>query len=387
MSSWDAIRRNHQRLSEGFPTRSEGLRAIDLLACILEHGNREELAYDHPLRNRFVVGAEFNYQWFVQYARKLVTASRLRGSEEVTKRLSEPKEFFGANNEIETALKLHLEGLKVSFVKRETIPTPDIVTTVRGQSLHAEVSSLNRPDYEAWHVLFMNHLLDSTFRNGIAAGGYLVAAKSWSKTEEAIRQIDEAIRRVKESDKTEKLNIPGIATVYLAPKDKSSELPADCRGQYRFTGPSIRPLQEQIIRKIEEKASQISAGGHSGILVLYSQTVGSESANELFEAPMDEVEVVLAAHPGILALFLVVPHMHIGVISTVKEDASEAKHNGNKMLLSSGVGLYQYESSLIWKNPHSDEALPDEILNAFEKYSDNLGGLLTLEDASTFPKA
>jgi hypothetical protein len=101
------------------------------------------------------------------------------------------------------------------------------------------------------------------FTTANRAGGYLVAAKSLSKTDEAIQRVDEAIKRVKESNKTEKLNIPGIATVYLAPQEKSLELPPDRRGQYRFTGPAARPLQDQITRKINEKSSQISVGGNS----------------------------------------------------------------------------------------------------------------------------
>ncbi len=288
---------------------------------------------------------------------------------------------MGANNEMEVALELSLEGLEVAFVKTGTIPTPDIVASVQGQSLHAEVSSLNRPDYEAWHMRFINHVMDAAFRNRLTAGGYLVAARSLSKTEDAIRQVDEAAKRVAKSGKMEKLNIPGITTLYLAPQSDSPGIPEDCRGSYRFTGPSPRPLQEQIIRKIEEKADQISADGNSGILVLYSYTVRRESVIELFEASMDEVEVVLAAHPRIMALILTVPHMHIGVTSNMKEEASEARKNGNKVLLSSEVGVYQYESSLIWKNPHSDQPLPAEVLHAFENYPKNLVKLLPLGDA------
>src|SRR5205807_413326 len=128
----------------------------------------------------------------------------------------------------------------------------------RALCLHVEVSSLNRPDYEHWNMMFMNHIFNSTFRNQMIGGGYLVAARKRSTLEEAIRQVDEAVFRVKQTGKTEKFNIPGVATIYLALESKSKELPEDCRGRYRTTGPPSHPLQEQIVRKIEEKSGQVS---------------------------------------------------------------------------------------------------------------------------------
>jgi hypothetical protein len=357
------------------------MRAVRFLASFFEQTGCEALAGDHPLHNRFLVGFEPNYQWLTQYARKLITVSSFSGFEQVAKRLGNSKEFLPANNEIEVALKLHLEGLPVSFARFASAPIPDVLTIIDGQTVRMEVSSLNRPDYEKWNQMFLNHLLGATFVKGLMSGGYLNTIKSFSILQEAIVQVNEAIERVKQSGNIEKLNIQGVATVYLATQEKASQLPEDCRGSYRFTGPYSRPLQEQIIRKIGEKARQASGRNESGILFLNTQLADRQSLSELFEAAIDDVEVVLAAYPKLQGLVLTIPHLGIGVVSSVETHSLSEKYNGNKILLESEVGVYQYESSIIWKNKHPDQGLSDKVLSALRSYSRNLVHLAPLQDS------
>jgi hypothetical protein len=87
---------------------------------------------------------------------------------------------------------------------------------------------------------------------------------------------------------------------------------------------------------------------------------------------MDDVEVALATYPKLLSLVLMVPHAKVRTISNEKaEDFRKEKKNA-KVLLESEVGVYQYESSMIWKNPHADGTVPGRILAALENYPSNL---------------
>jgi hypothetical protein len=58
----------------------------------------------------------------------------------------------------------------------------------------------------------------------------------------------------------------------------------------------------------------------------------------------------------------------------MKSSSSIEKKDG-KIYLESEIGKGQYESSLLWKNLHSDHIFPAEVENAIENYSSNVNKL------------
>ena len=62
----------------------------------------------------------------------------------------------------------------------------------------------------------------------------------------------------------------------------------------------------------------------------------------------------------------------------LSNDSLKREIKNNKIFLECEVGKYQYESSIIWKNLHSDQTFPLEILSAMENISSNLNKLLQL---------
>jgi hypothetical protein len=93
---------------------------------------------------------------------------------------------------------------------------------------------------------------------------------------------------------------------------------------------------------------------------------------------MDETEVVLAAHPKVLALVLTVPHLSIGVLSQC-EGGAPGLAKGDKSFPTDEVGVHQYESSLIWKDHRPERNLPEEVLRSLQCNSNNLARLARLE--------
>ena len=159
MKYWDWLEQFHQKIYSKYPNGQEGLKAVHLIRSFFEQIGIEKLSKNHPLNNRLGIGMLQNYSWLVQYAQKLITASQLSGFEGVARRFSTPTEYIAANAEIETALKLHLGGLDVSFSKEEIKQTIcDLNVKIGGEVVRIEVSSLNPPDEEMRIEALQRHI-------------------------------------------------------------------------------------------------------------------------------------------------------------------------------------------------------------------------------------
>jgi hypothetical protein len=103
MSYWEGVVKSHEvhARSKKYPTREDGLQAVLFLKSFFEHIGCDVIPRDHPFHSRLGVGMETNYQWLVQYTRKLIVGKYIAGFQSVGKRLANTREFFAANNEIE----------------------------------------------------------------------------------------------------------------------------------------------------------------------------------------------------------------------------------------------------------------------------------------------
>lgn len=378
MGYWNWIIRSHERMSKDFPTGEEGLRAVRFLRSFFEQMGCEQLHANHPLHNRLSVGYDPNYLWLVQYARKLLTASSLSGFKHVARRLIDPREYLAAHNEIEVALKLHLEGLHVSFPSVSSQPTPDLILRLGSDTMRIEVSSLHQPDEEMRVQMLFDQIITLSFLHGVASGGFVNKIPSLKIVEEVVDRVKESIDRVKVARKAEKLNFQGVATIYIAPSDMVDQVPDDCRSSYHFIQPHRRPIEEQIQKKIKEKSKQLFEDNELGLLFLYTQMIDRQMVSQLFKRDIDDIAVMLASYPKLLGLVLTVPRLGMEVVSAIRSDALQNGYKDNKVFLESEAGMYQYESTTIWKNLHADRNFPTEILRALKNYPSNLTNLVPL---------
>ena len=83
------------------------------------------------------------------------------------------------------------------------------------------------------------------------------------------------------------------------------------------------------------------------------------------------MEVILPSYSKLIGLVLTVPHLRFDVISSMTSSLTQEKKD-EKIYLESEIGKGQYESSLIWKNLHSDFIFPEEIGDSIANYSSNL---------------
>jgi hypothetical protein len=373
MGYWKWVVDFHERVYRKSPTGEEGLNAVKFLRIFFEKRGVDSLPRKHPLHNRLGVAAEPNYLWLAQYVKKIQRASSLSGFEQVARRLVNPKEYLAANNEMEVALKLYLEGLKVSFVSVDAQHTPDLILKLDNHTTRIEVSSLNPPDEETRFHIFLDQILHLSFSREVVLGGYVNRIPSAKMTEKLVNEVKESINISKKAHKVEKLNFKGVATIYIAPHDLVGQLPADCRGSFHFFGPPKRkPIELQIRQKIENKSKQLFGEDEFGLLFLYTQMIGRQRVTELFKNDADDIVVMLASYPKLLGLILTVSNFGVEVISFEKSDTLKSEFKKNKIFLDLETGKYQYESVIVWKNLHADRNFPEEILHALKNYSSNL---------------
>jgi len=213
-------------------------------------------------------------------------------------------------------------------------------------------------------------------------GGYVSRVPSSSaEIQEIIGQLNKAIDQAKESHKVEKFNFEGVATIYIAPRDMADQIPDDCRNSYRFLQPYRRSVEEQIGRKIRSKIRQLFQYSNAGLLFIYTEMMDKEAGFQLFEQSMDDITVMLASYPKLLGLILTVPHLGIHVASAVESSDLRKEYKGSKVFLEAEAGVYQYESSIIWKNVHANQIFPEDIIHALQNYSSNLTNLVPIQES------
>jgi hypothetical protein len=375
MAYWDRIIEIHQKMAKDFPSGENGLSAIRFLVNFFVKNGHDRVPNGHPISNKFYAGAEFNYQWLIQYAKKLNTTNSIPGFSEIAPRLSNPKTFLSANNEMEAALKFHLAGIYTSFIPTTMSKrTPDILIKTKNIEYNVEVSSLNPSDQETLMWAIHSQLSHLTGSKGLVAGGLINKIPNPIVRDNILNRVKDKIDEVQATKKVGKINEPKYATIYIAPRKKKEEIPKGYRGIFRFAHPYQRTTEEKIERKIKEKYKQLFSSDNPAFLFLYSQTLEHENLYDYYDNVVDNMEVILSSYSNMMGLVLTVPHLGFEVLSSMKSSLSMDKKDG-KMYLESEIGKGQYENSLLWKNLHSDHVFPTEVEAALENYSSNVNKL------------
>ena len=376
MTSWDRIIEIHQNMTQDYPSGERGFSAIRFLVNFFVKNGCDRIPNRHPLTSKFFLGAEFNYQWLIQYALKIEIANSIPGFSEIAPRITNPKTFLNANSEMEVALKFHLADLKTSFIPTDfKKKTPDIRLEIKDTEYTVEISSLNPPDHEGFMWSLHSGLSQLTIGNGLTAGGFINKIPNPKVQEKILSQVKKNIAEIHETKEAVKISEPGFATIYIAPQEKIEDIPSGSRGIFRIAQSYRRTTIEKIERKLHNKYGQLFSSDNPTLLYLYSYALENESLYMLFENVVDNMEVVLPSYPKLLGVVLTVPHLGFEVISGMISSIHTEKKE-NKVYFESEIGKGQYESSLLWKNFHSDFLFPFEIEDAIKTYSDNIGKLL-----------
>ncbi len=374
LTFWEWMLQFHESAHKDYLNGKEGFEAVRYLRDLLEPVWQASLS-DHPLRNLIGMASQRSYERIQYYALKLHAATGLSGFESLRGRLGHPREYLAAMHEIEIALRLWLEGYEVRFLSPSAEPSPDLLVESDDERFTVEVGSLNRPDEE----VRMNEVFDRIWLPSImkaVLGGVIIGAPlSARKANELVSQVQIAIGSATRDHEVVTVNIPGVATVYVAPRDLASSLPDEFRGSFRFIPPYERRAEERIARRLGEKAKQVLEG--PGFVALYDNLLGSESLRELLEGPRDDITAVLASFPQILGLMVVTP-LHL--VHDPQEEHERLDDHRTRIVIE--VGVDEWEMVGIWENRYANHGFPSGLTSAITNYSRRLASLPSLSSVS-----
>ena len=377
MSFWELMLRFHEHVHEDYPNGKEGLEAVRYLRNLLEpvwHADPP----DHPLRNRISMASQGSYERIQQYARKLFAASEIPGFGGLPVRLGHPNEHLGAMHEIEAALRLRLEGYEVSFLETSSEgQSPDLLVQSDDGRFTVEVGSLNRPDEEGRINDVFSRILGVSLRRAVLGGVIIGAPLSARKAGELVSSVETAIAAAIQAHEVVKVNIPGLASIYVAPRDLASSLPEEFRSSFRLIPPYERRAEERVARRLGEKAKQVLQLKDPGLVVLYDNLLGSESLQELLESPKDDIAAVLTSFPQILGLMVVTP-LHL--VHDPKQEHQRLDDHRTRVVTE--IGIDEWEMVGIWENLHADHGFPPDLISAITNYPRRLASLPSLSSVS-----
>ncbi len=373
MKFWDYMLRFHEYVHKDHPNGLEGLAAVRVLRAVFEPSWKEELSNRHPFRHRIARASVDSYEWLIQYARKVRTAQALTGFSTIDRRLGDPDEFLSADAEMEIALILCLGGFEIEFLVPTERPTPDLLAKWNGNEFGVEIGSVNPPAEHARLNEAMTRIMMRSFTKAIT-GGVISRPPTDAELELIDRQVESAIDAALGGHMVEIVSLPGLATIYVAPRDLASALPEDCKGQFRTVPSYDRLPEERISRAIRRKLHQFEGFQRGIVLFLYDNALGPEAIRRLFEAPGDDVAIVLASVPRIVGLGLVEPYRFRN-----RPQKSSRETHASRTILTVPTGVDEWADVLLWENSHSGRTLPSALYEAFQKYGENLTRLLSLE--------
>ena len=332
----------------------------------------------HPLITRLGWASSANNAWLDVYSRKLKAASRIPGFSIVRPRLGRPTDYLAAFSELEVALKLSLSGHNVSFVPRSGDPTPDLIAFSKSSApFNVEITSLNRPDQERQIQQLFEGIVHEGLRCGLSTGGTISRAPNSDQLAKFIFRVKQEADRAKAEHKMLRVNMEGVSTVYLAPPDLAELIPEDSRHVFRMIQPRRWSIEEQIGKKLKEKADALAMGGLPGVLVIYSWMVDRDEIMRLFQSRGDDVGPSLASYPGVSGLVLT---------GSVNDGAANAnpptQHDKHRVLVNRRSSTDERELSVIWRNVHADEPLHDSLIEALEDYPNHVFALPAADSAA-----
>lgn len=272
-----------------------------------------------------------------------------------------PGEFLGAGAgaEMETALRLSLTGLQVAFVPPSDNPSPDLLVSRESHAFNVEVSSLN-PPAEQGRVMDLFFQIQQACMFRVASSVVISQPPQPHEVNHLVTLVKDAVDLAIRDNVLQTVNVPGLAIVYVAPREIAGSLPAYEWGHGLIMQPYPRTLEERIGRKVRDKAVATLANGRDGVLVLHGVYEGHEKLLGLFEDPKDDVAAAIASFPKLMALVVRDQTPLVG-----DSGPGETQQRGNRILIRDVSTVRGSETTVVWRNAHAVTPVPPEMIDAF----------------------
>jgi len=353
----------HKRVSIDYPNGGQGYQAFIYFRSLLERNWTEGDSRQHPFRHWVMLASEPHYARLIQLRRRFELVERINGFKARTRRLADRLEYLSAMTEIETAAKLRLAGIDISFPKAKSGDTPDILAEVDGCDCWVEVTCVNPQRLENQFSDLLGEIMSTMMSKRVTIGGFGLERLTKDDLQQIKDKVNLAASEIAGKDELRKVNVRGKATLYVGSGSKAADIPEECRGSFRVWGGSPRPHIERVIGKIREKGEKDYLGGGPGFLVLYDSLMDPRNLDEILGSQIDDIGLVMATYPQIFGMALVVPSDFGTRIS-----ATTYLSTPDRDFIAYALPDRSTENLIVWRNRYTDTKLPSTIFNAFMNY-------------------
>jgi len=360
---WSDMEQFHRAVHGSSPNGEEGLQSFLYFRSLLERDWKDVDSGEHPFRHWVAIASEYHYTRLIQLRKKFELVDSMNGFKSRTRRLADKRQYLSAMAEIETAARLRLAGIDISFPKDKSGNTPDILVEEDGCPFWVEVTCVNPPQFDFRFSDLLGEIMSITMSKRVTIGGFGLERLTKVGLQQIKDKVNLAAGEVAGKDELRMVNVRGKATLYVGSGSKVADIPDECKGTFRVWSSNPRSHIHRVIDKISEKGEKNYLGGVPGFLVLYDKMMDPRNVNEIFGSQIDDLGVVMATFPQLSGMALVVPYdfgtLTREVLFTISPDRDFKKYALPDM---------STENLVLWSNKHADIKLPSTIYDAFMNY-------------------
>ncbi|MHA1222775.1 MAG: hypothetical protein ACTSP3_05875 [Candidatus Heimdallarchaeaceae archaeon] len=316
----------------------------------------------HPSFNvRF--GSTIYYNWLIKVNKLIKIISSIPNYKPRLKRFFNESDYFkslSALYELETALRLKLQGISVAFtVEKSPDKTPDIEIKINNQCYNLEITTINNPDDDKKKQEFLQKLVGLEIKNKVKFGGIIYEVPKHPQNE-ILSKIENKIIEAKEKRKITKMIDKGKFTLEFAPRELKEKMKLT---GFVFIHKELNSIEDKIISVIKDKSEQLYVNQHPGILCIYggSRTFDIES---IYSKAFDKINFYLQTLPELSGLVLSL----YSDFYPIKDFKPLKQFNNSKLLVVLKPGFGETEQSIIWKNQLATHSLPKEFINSYQTF-------------------
>ena len=348
---WETILRSHRETYSRYPNGSEGLEALQRIRDLL--GPDWDPRYEPGiwLKYRLWRSNEPGYSWLCDFAKKLEILLGIPGANRVIQRLSNGRHYQGAWSELDFALKLSLSGFDCKFVQTTSSPTPDLVANRKGTTLEVEVTSMSPLPTRGLAFSGMHTVEWTSFTHSAVARGLFSRVPKPRELELIEEKVKLACEEANNKNGVVKLNIRGLMTYYIAPKDLLDQIPERWRQSILMKGVRRLSATERLVRIIDKKSGPQLEKAKTALIAIYDELnlrgfQREETGTNTYDN--SRIELSLGGFPNVVGAVLVQPF-----ISVIELEPKNIVIEGRR-LIEHSLPDFEAERCTIWNNPMSD---------------------------------